>query len=780
MALRHPLEFTVYKGTDSTQVTTLLVTRPLDAFSVALLNPETLGSSAMVYFFETESQRLPPASAYLLQMLVLPMAARPALMVPTFLANVFKVFETVAPLPEVPKDQTLILPPLQDLTVEKMLETWAEATEATTESSQLPKTVFSMKPPQAANNPPPVHQHIVSPQHEQSPEDFLALRYFNTLYSLTTPLNYFPKTALSRLRNMCPDKNELAGCVASVLWSPEQLLRRHEAQYGLVPAKEPVTRFERDSQATFLSKYLPNTLSEDAREKLVLELKIREAQLQILVLLEMLCCREINEESFLNPKSEPVAKKLLVRRKAKKRTSPAASANSSPAPSQSADLYQTLTRLIDQLGLWDLLVLKPKLQQESPNNGFLAYVVVPYFAQRLPLVVPFVVKAFKALEPRIRSSRAKQAKKSDPAKPAKPKFAKALLLAVRVPKLDRSASAEAGLLSGKSGNHAELEPAFSLKRSKLNLGLKNLKKRQVDMSLVARETAEEMPRLSLFGDARRAKLEIIPPPSLSQVEATPSKPRRGVLDLLLADTKSQVLATPSRPKTRSSRFQKPGQKLMDKISAIDSSPVGPDNMDYPNEWISEVGPSPVAPSQHINDPTASLKPPTTASLQITSSSPIGASPTKTKPGQQISLLDSPFISTKLPILPFFTRSASTRSTAEPTSSPLEANKSVRPMDQLRPVSQPEAAMNIPEPMDQSSGINSQPPGLMEPPGALHQSPIAKVLPPGAMMPPLLKRPLQTKAPEPEDLDSDLERLIALDKKPPIRKYSTKRVGLRRV
>lgn len=459
---------------------------------------------------------------------------------------------------------------------------------------------FSMKSPVVELPPPPtrVDALMISPQSEANPLNFLLSRYYSTLYSLTTPLSYFPKTALARFKIMCGnDRTLMKTNLLSIYLTTEQLEERYNSNFGLekalkYQAPSPASsssKYEAENRQSFVSKHLGGSSNEESIRKLVLELKIREAHLQILVLMELMLCWPIDEEQFLLEMPRKQAKlasknlkQSLVRRKgSKKKIVPTflgigvqEFAQSPEKPvNKTVDeltLYTSLIALVDQMGIWETLLGRIKGEKDGLMFGFLAYVLVPFFNNQLPRIVSFVIQKVKELRPKLKVPKSKSSSKSEKQKiksldsnearndaapiinvdasdgdsKKKSRFAKVLLSPHQKPFLNRAAT-----------TGSELEPAFLLKRSKSNLGAKNLKRRQVDMSLAANNNEpEELKRakLFLFGDARRVK-SVSSATALSQitqVEATPIKKSQSLSTksstLLPAPIdKSQVLATPS-------------------------------------------------------------------------------------------------------------------------------------------------------------------------------------------------------------------------------------------
>ncbi|OBA22768.1 hypothetical protein METBIDRAFT_36292, partial [Metschnikowia bicuspidata var. bicuspidata NRRL YB-4993] len=338
--------------------------------------------------------------------------------------------------------------------------------------------------------------------------------------------------------------------------------------------------FEAENQALFVSKHYEQTTKDELLEHLVLELKIREAQIQIVLLLEIILCMAVDEADFLDTGRRQQAqaaaskrKPALIRRKKKKViatflgvgvTEPeGVSGTVMLSPKQDhmspLSLYTSLVGLIDQIGLWDSLLEHGRTDKDENTQGFLAFVVVPFFGKGLPKTVLFIIKQIKGLRPNILRTRwTKSASSLEPPglpqnQPSDPqsKFPKISMSTDSIPTLPRAST---------TTDADSIKPAFSLKRSKSNLGTRNLKRRQVDMSVAKNEPADTEPgksNLFLFTDARRVKSGASLAQSsqsftnVRQVEATPAKPAApgASRNAPRVFATPQVLATPSNQRT---------------------------------------------------------------------------------------------------------------------------------------------------------------------------------------------------------------------------------------
>lgn len=497
---------------------------------------------------------------------------------------------------------------------------------------------FSMKPPsviKTLDQSTDVSKQL--PQLLDDPLQFLYSRYYSILYSLTTPLNYFPKTTISRFKILCEnDKAKIKSNLLQIHLSIEELDSRHDGRFGVLKTihdgecqDSPVNikeKYEIKNQREFLSKHHdlilkvknPEENQNDTSKKkngnerhdnklyendlaFVLEIKIREAQLQILVLLEVLDCWKISESEFIdinlkrqedNETKKKKRKKSLVRKKSTSKKivptflgmgvnlqSPDRASQSLPKELDEFVLFENLNTLIDRMGLWDTLLDRAPGDKDNSSFGFLAYVIIPYFKQKLPLTVKYLIDRVKGLSLKLNTKPSKNStdilleqskslsasEKNNTQMGRSSRFAKTFIDPKQVPLLKKTTSS-----TSSSAKKQDLLPAFALKRSKSNLSSKNLQKRQIDMSsnlksfteipngnnndkdLKNKSTSEKHNTGSknsiIFGNAKRIKSQpsnlIVGnlENSISQVEATPSKKKPDIS----IQGKSSHLTTPSQ------------------------------------------------------------------------------------------------------------------------------------------------------------------------------------------------------------------------------------------
>ncbi|KAI3402837.2 hypothetical protein KGF56_004298 [Candida oxycetoniae] len=424
------------------------------------------------------------------------------------------------------------------------------------ESSVCDVVNFSMKPPNSG---------ITISEEQQDPYSFLQSKYYHSLYALGEPLNYFPKTALTRFRNLCQDEKKIGIVLKSMILTIEDFDRRYEPRFIDILENPSATQFERKSMEKLKEKLGVKIqdgslvgITSDSVQKVVLELKVRESQLQIVLLLELLETMRIKEATFLEEnlrkhnkllkKTKALQKVTLVRSKKKKqkRVVPTqitgvgvSGDNRGISTDTSSDwefsLYSYLNKLIDRLNLWEVLLSNKDANNSNNNNshGFMAYVLIPYYHKRLPLVMKYVIENLKTVNMKLTSSRKKVAQDSKEANP------------IKRPTLKQDENdITTSLLDDIS-----VKP---LKRSMSNLGQpKDMDRRQVDLnvnvnakSLVKQQKqAFQEESTYIFGQVKRSK-SIAHAPS-AEIMNTPMK-EKGKKAKLQTLSFSQVQATPAK------------------------------------------------------------------------------------------------------------------------------------------------------------------------------------------------------------------------------------------
>ncbi|RCK57883.1 DNA replication regulator SLD3 [Candida viswanathii] len=416
-------------------------------------------------------------------------------------------------------------------------------------------------------------------EESSDPVEFLQRRYYSTLYSLKDPLSYFPKTALPRFRNLCCDSRPgavepLRGFYLTV----GEFDARHNHKYGLLSAMERLSGVEVVEQARFKSRN--GFLIEEGEEEevkgisveklslLILDLKIREAQLQIIVIFELLTLLEIDEDAFLE-RNKKVQKKLekvkenkaklsLIGKNRRRKKKVLDEKEEGEVETEEYSIYIALNNLIDRLSLWDTL---STTTDGAGAYGFMAYVLVPYFNKKLPHLMKYVIDNMKGLNMKLISSKRKkhedQGTSSEQKKQKSTSKFKKVLLDKKPPTLSRSATI---------ADSDDFKPLVSLKRSQSNLSTKMLSKREVDLNVKTKSEQPSSDSTSNQSFIFRSQLKrskstttVLSTPSkpkfrksLSQIEATPAKQRK------LNMSQTLVKATP---------VKRPGENIFNPSSS---------------------------------------------------------------------------------------------------------------------------------------------------------------------------------------------------------------------
>lgn len=404
------------------------------------------------------------------------------------------------------------------------------------ESDLIPQDVsyipFSMKPPSVLPAPTKAVE-IVSPEHVTDPLSYIKSKYYDILYSTSIPLSYFPKAALSRFKVLSENKSTIKVNLFKILLSIDQLNARHDGKSGLLKELDGSTEsldkeFEVKNQNEFIAGQ--NLLNDNEKlTVIVLQLKLRESQLQIIILLDLIVTMELIEQDFLfnnhpieRPKKKQSRPSLVRRKNQPKKIIPTFLGMGVGLPSKEIeqgsktdleeihvhDLLITLDLLIERLRLLDTLYT----EKTNTLVNFVAYVLVPYFNSQLPLTIKYIVDKIKDLNLKLNVKPKKIPRPTLRLKPSTKKFDRPKLLA---PTLDDQTFA----------------PKMLFKKSNSNLSSKNLQRRQVDFSVPVNrlKSMTEMDKSSVFIQSKKIKKpKLTDTNSFSQVMATPVKNKRPV------------------------------------------------------------------------------------------------------------------------------------------------------------------------------------------------------------------------------------------------------------
>lgn len=555
---------------------------------------------------------------------------------------------------------------------------------------------FSMTPPSASININ-INETLET---EISILDFISTKYYSALYSLHTPLSYFPKIALSRFKVLCSKDSYVAKDHLLPLVLPSELFReRHSGTFGLLGNTEAPSSLNFALEEPFRKK-LWDLLPEMAQalrsevsvgsidpaleriRNIVSLLKIREAQLQLLLIFELLDYENTDEAALLEAhkkrenrilEAQQTKKKSLVRKKkAKKKVIPTflgmgVTLDESPnkglnrqtsSKIQSVDLLVLLDTLIESLTLWDTLEESSKGKKHESSLGFFAYILVPFFNKRLPEVTKYAVEKIK---PHERMSTRSRLASSEPPKEQQNAVQQTKSRSTRYQKVHLDPHKNPNLKRSNISLTVDDEklPAIALKRSKSNLSSKNLQRRQVDMSFpkpdINTDKKKKLKRLrslydppasadSIFGNAKKPSRVVTN--ELATITATPAKPQVSQISETPSTRPTrarsqEIIATPEDKFVTSavSSIKSSGKSLSDKLYEVADSESGMRVFD--SAFTSPVMLNHVIPSSI--ERSSKLK---TVNSTLIVSSHLKLS-TKRKPGEPISVEESPFFHTSL-------------------------------------------------------------------------------------------------------------------------------------
>ncbi|KAI5968898.1 hypothetical protein KGF57_000013 [Candida theae] len=392
--------------------------------------------------------------------------------------GVFKVKEPI--LEDKNADETYHFANEQDLTAIDEFSLNEKEEELQTSETSESIEPFSMQPPTRPQNDSSKNGLVshadssstfLSPtkrEDSQDPLQFLTNRYYHSLYSLNEPLSYFSKTSLPRFKNLCEGNDSLILTILdSLILNMDKFDLRYDGKSnGELFASEASSssgcefqhreKFRQrvgfsvkrnvegdgkeDSVNSGVGSLHLDGIDNEKLQRLTLELKVREAQLQIILLFEAFQLWNIDEDEFLKQnlqkqnelmkESQDQLKASLVRARKRRRTNTKKSTNGHQekkeskrvkpitlsGPESSNEMsnrgfayYLYLNKLIDRLNLWEVLMVPDKHGMQGGRNvvangnsggssssyGFLAYVLVPYYGKTLPLLMKYVIRNMK-------------------------------------------------------------------------------------------------------------------------------------------------------------------------------------------------------------------------------------------------------------------------------------------------------------------------------------------------------------------------------------------------
>jgi hypothetical protein len=252
---------------------------------------------------------------------------------------------------------------------------------------------------------------------QTDPMKVIQAKYYETLYIAKTPLVYFAKSNLSRIRSRCKEEfpsskkrylNRLLSTLNSLILSIYELDLKYDFDWlssfiksDISSSSHPLGPKFSDLEMTCLANWKSHIEFSDSSQakKSIDELKLRDIQLQIIILLEILAVEEKNpkktkQADSQNPVTFPQATGLIRRRKKHKKESK--SSNGTPAiqPDMLVDI------LFDRLCIWQALneAAPTKVNENkdaTPTDKILEFcheVILPYFGSRLPVKTKAMLK----------------------------------------------------------------------------------------------------------------------------------------------------------------------------------------------------------------------------------------------------------------------------------------------------------------------------------------------------------------------------------------------------
>lgn len=372
----------------------------------------------------------------------------------------------------------------------------------------------------------------------------MSKRYFEMLYSINLPMYYFAKTTISRLESVykvkegqtrAQEMKKLNQIILQLVLDLEDFDTRHELKpasvLGLLTAecKSHEIQYRDDYKkknqelVSGISEILENeqtqasNSSKDLWNKYCLMFKIREAQLQVLLILEYLFLDmvdiensnmlvEENEKILSSGNGPQVGANLfngytprLVRSRKRK-----------PKSIAKTNVYyrNLLNTYLDRLSIWDIILqsLGSSDSIEGLDNelvmssNFVNKAVVPYFFSKSPHIIKFIRKKMLG------------------ELPSKGVIKRAKTVTLQVSSLRSKDIAQKFTLEARSK---------TLKKSQSsNAALTDmLSKREVDFTIVKPKLKRATKSKSLIGDNvfKKSKTVVQASKSFSQIEATPMK-----------------------------------------------------------------------------------------------------------------------------------------------------------------------------------------------------------------------------------------------------------------
>ncbi|GCE99078.1 hypothetical protein ZYGM_000310 [Zygosaccharomyces mellis] len=291
---------------------------------------------------------------------------------------------------------------------------------------------LEMRPPGEDNS----HNEVM----KLDPATFLETKYYDSLFNIHLPLAYFVKSTLSRLKNACNvtfgKENAYLSIILGSLKRIDEFDQRHADGGLVIKDLGPIAAEQRQSCLEKFGIKMNGDDTDDNNDKsnsikeLPAILKIREIKLQIVILLETIAYHQLdaNFENFESRYRSKLKKRSLnltkqkalpMKSKLNRRKLP----NQTNKTSELLDYCEQLDLYLDKICILDILLAsEPAVPEdedigtiqehkknllnkhkESSSVGFINYVLVPYFAKRVPNAVKFTIQKLKG--PSLRSRR---------------------------------------------------------------------------------------------------------------------------------------------------------------------------------------------------------------------------------------------------------------------------------------------------------------------------------------------------------------------------------------
>jgi hypothetical protein len=398
----------------------------------------------------------------------------------------------------------------------------------------------------------------------------LTTKYFETLYNANTPVVYFAKSTLAKVRNICKlpkdEHKPLAQVLGSRLLQVHELDKKHDIIREINRLKNPMVEGDYYSfckeEIEFRTKWmlsLPLGNDEGLRKALEL-LKLRETQLHIILLLELLS----TGEEVVQRQKEP--RKLVgsVVRKKKKQQNPEKKSLGTVGTVGTVELPPgvAVDILFDRLCIHQAIDVPDTFADRTKVDKvkeFCLEIVLPYFGSRLPERTKAMFKKARGMSTRaIKHDGKKQPDAPDAGQP---------MVVDEVPELQhaipatatKSALIRGGILaSTKTQQKRQIEMTFGHKKDlekELASAIKNVAK--PNRLSVAQEFAMSKPVVAPKKKKRVIQVPATPAikrtvglPDIDAKFATPKKPRYNE-DVI--ESSPIVISTPGTIRSETSR-----------------------------------------------------------------------------------------------------------------------------------------------------------------------------------------------------------------------------------